>query len=485
MKSMAKSLGVILLITLVAHSLSAADPLAEWGPRVAPGSGYALNAIAFGNGVFVAVGGNGTILVSADGVNWTNSSPGNYGELRNVHFLNGEFNVVGNTTNLFRSVNGTNWTVLPFPGGSSWDIAYGNGCYVVVGSTTFASTDSVNWVPAAPRVNVFPPGVKVVALDCIAFGAGKFITMPREVNYPQEQGIFHSTDGTNWTLTSGPYQSPTAGTLLPSDMTYANGLFLIADTRVGHIHSSSNGVAWVGAGFGDSQSPPGGIAYGADYFVAVRKLFSGPGTAFFSSTNATSWQQRFPEPGFQGPVFDSRGVAFGNGTFVVVGTSNSSPVIYQSGNLSGAPTILVEPSDRAAVVNNPVSFSVAASGADPLNYQWQKNGSAIGGATNSSFTISNVVATDSGGYRVIITNSFGSVTSRVAQLSVSFLQIHEYAGITILGVPGKTYRVEASPEAGGNWTVLTNLVLPQSPYIWIDYESPNVGTRVYRAAELP
>src|SRR5687767_2960241 len=87
----------------------AADPLEQWGQRTPPGSGYGLNAIAFGNGVFVAVGGNGTTLVSSEGANWTNSSPGNYGELRNVHFLNGQFTVVGNTNQMLRSSNGMDW----------------------------------------------------------------------------------------------------------------------------------------------------------------------------------------------------------------------------------------------------------------------------------------------------------------------------------------------------------------------------------------
>jgi hypothetical protein len=160
--------------------------------------------------------------------------------------------------------------------------------------------------------------------------------------------------------------------------------------------------------------------------------------------------------------------------------------ILQSGNLGGAPLIITQPQDRAAVVDNPASFSVQASGTQPLAYQWFHNSTAIQNATNASHIIGNVQTSDSGGYQVIITNSFGSVTSRVAQLSVAFLAINCYAGISVLGVPGRTYRIEATPAAGmPNWQVLTNLVLPSSPYIWIDYDSPQAGQRLYRAAELP
>jgi hypothetical protein len=73
----------------------------------------------------------------------------------------------------------------------------------------------------------------------------------------------------------------------------------------------------------------------------------------------------------------------------------------------------------------------------------------------------------------------------VAQLTIAFLDIKAYAGITILGVPGKTYRIEVTPANPVSWQTLTNLVLPASPHVWIDFDSPTVGQRLYRAAELP
>ena len=121
-----------------------------------------------------------------------------------------------------------------------------------------------------------------------------------------------------------------------------------------------------------------------------------------------------------------------------------------------------------------------------MAYQWFHNGAAISNATQATHSIAHVQTTDGGGYHAVITNSFGSVTSRVAMLSVAFLDIKCYAGISVLGVPGRTYRIEGTPAAGPpNWQVLTNLVLPSSPYIWIDYGSPQAGQRLYRAAEMP
>jgi len=66
------------------------------------------------------------------------------------------------------------------------------------------------------------------------------------------------------------------------------------------------------------------------------------------------------------------------------------------------------------------SFSVAALGTAPLNYQWQKNGADITGATSSSYTTPVTTTADSGEmFRVAVSNAAGSVTSSSATLTVN------------------------------------------------------------------
>ncbi|MHB8521179.1 MAG: immunoglobulin domain-containing protein [Limisphaerales bacterium] len=62
-------------------------------------------------------------------------------------------------------------------------------------------------------------------------------------------------------------------------------------------------------------------------------------------------------------------------------------------------------------------FSVTVTGSAPLIYQWLKDGISISGATNSVYNISNVQTNNAGGYSVIITNGYGSVTSSNALLT--------------------------------------------------------------------
>src|ERR1051325_10931777 len=83
------------------------------------------------------------------------------------------------------------------------------------------------------------------------------------------------------------------------------------------------------------------------------------------------------------------------------------------------PAIAVQPQSQLVTLKGSGNLSVGAVGARPLSFQWFFNGSALGGQTNAALTLSNFQAANEGGYRVIVTNGYGSVTSAVAVLTVS------------------------------------------------------------------
>ena len=82
-----------------------------------------------------------------------------------------------------------------------------------------------------------------------------------------------------------------------------------------------------------------------------------------------------------------------------------------------APKVSVQPKNQNAAVGDSATFSVTATGAEPLKYQWRFNGTNLGGLTASSFTLFNVQTSQAGNYSVVITNSYGSVTSLNAALT--------------------------------------------------------------------
>ncbi len=84
------------------------------------------------------------------------------------------------------------------------------------------------------------------------------------------------------------------------------------------------------------------------------------------------------------------------------------------------PSISLDPHDASAYVGQNAFFSVVSDGSAPLNYQWYFNtNTPLPDATNSSLTLTNLQTTNSGAYFAIVTNSFGSDTSEVAQLTVT------------------------------------------------------------------
>jgi hypothetical protein len=93
---------------------------------------------------------------------------------------------------------------------------------------------------------------------------------------------------------------------------------------------------------------------------------------------------------------------------------------YQFPSVAGSvvPIITQQPVRQEVTVGQTATFSVIAAGSAPLNYQWQQNGTAIPGATSSTFN-SLASSVDGTLFSVVVSNSAGSVTSSPAILSVS------------------------------------------------------------------
>lgn len=88
-------------------------------------------------------------------------------------------------------------------------------------------------------------------------------------------------------------------------------------------------------------------------------------------------------------------------------------------NPSAAPVIDTQPKDTVADLGGSATLVVGVTGSTPLTYQWRLQGSNIAGSDTSVFTLTNVKTSDFGGYDVVVANSFGSVTSVVAQVSLN------------------------------------------------------------------
>jgi sulfatase modifying factor 1 len=66
------------------------------------------------------------------------------------------------------------------------------------------------------------------------------------------------------------------------------------------------------------------------------------------------------------------------------------------------------------------------------------------------------------------------------------LEARMYAGITVTGTVSGVYTIEATTNLAvtNGWVALTNVVLPASPWVYIDYASPGMAKRFYRASTM-
>ncbi|MCX8517216.1 MAG: DUF1566 domain-containing protein [Rhodoferax sp.] len=116
--------------------------------------------------------------------------------------------------------------------------------------------------------------------------------------------------------------------------------------------------------------------------------------------------------------------------------SNRAATVTSSGarlTFNEPPAFIVQPADQTAYASQTASFSVTATGAEPLTYQWMKNGNPIPDAPNSrSYTTPATSSADIGTatYSVAVSNGAGTATSSSATLTVSakFSQVANASG---------------------------------------------------------
>ncbi|GBU29448.1 hypothetical protein R84B8_03013 [Treponema sp. R8-4-B8] len=201
-----------------------------------------IYAIAYGDGKFIAAGGNGKMATSTDGTTWTAVADSGIWD----------YTYNGNTNKASIS-----------------EIAYGNGkwvagCYVqaIHNSKMATSTDGTTWT-AVDVSSIFD---SIIAL---AYGGGKFIAAGGNGK------MATSTDGTTWTAVadSGIWDYTYNGNTYKasiSEIAYGNGKFIAAGGN-GKMATSTDGTTWTAVDV-IFDTDIGAFAYGDNTWVVVPKV---------------------------------------------------------------------------------------------------------------------------------------------------------------------------------------------------------------------
>ncbi len=115
--------------------------------------------------------------------------------------------------------------------------------------------------------------------------------------------------------------------------------------------------------------------------------------------------------------------------------ANQNGVPDLSDAIPAPPTVAVQPKSQTVTTGQTVTFSVSVSGSAPVQYQWYKNGAAIPGATQSSFSINSALQGDGGNYSALVSNLGGAVSTTEALLTV------------IIPIPPPTITKQPQPQS--------------------------------------
>jgi hypothetical protein len=299
-------------------------PLAAGAPGTAPlftllspaATAAHLESVTWGDPGFVAVGSEGALLFSADGLTWEATYAGTAKLLHQVIWTGNRYIAVGEGLggHLLTSPDGRHWesqikerlplttvakgdpgivaagpcvrglrahagdpwaaTLLFSPDGRNWEpvtlpakmgavcgVAWGAGRFVAVTdteATIWTSTDGRTWTYA------FGWDVGAPAERAIVWGNDRFVVTD------QHRTPFVSTDGLTWTE-SGAYP-------FRDRISFAKDRFWQADSS---LASSTDGKNWHGI---PSAMPAASVAWGAGRFVAV-----GHGGTILTSTDGETW----------------------------------------------------------------------------------------------------------------------------------------------------------------------------------------------------
>lgn len=164
--------------------------------------------------------------------------------------------------------------------------------------------------------------------------------------------------------------------------------------------------------------------------------------------------------------------------------------------------------DTAVGTNYFVSFAIGKLGTDVPVVRLRAVVKASGGSTNAAFVVtrtnegwaavtgffftatsaqSTLAFTDESDSTINVDAALDSVSVTITNLPLTWTDIGAFLGMEIQGTPGLRYRIDYVDAMGDTnaWTALTTIVLPLTPYLFLDRTSDNASKRFYRAVLIP
>jgi glucose/arabinose dehydrogenase len=272
---------------------------------------------------------------------------------------------------------------------------------------------------------------------------GKMLRINSDGSIPSDNPFFATAMGNNRAIWALGLRNPFTFAFQPG-----SGRLFINDVGQNTVEEINDGIAGSNYGWPDSEGPTtNGNHRGPSYFYGRGStLFTGcaiTGGAFYdpavgqfpvqyvgryffadycggwidsldpaSPTTATNFAS-----GIASPVDLKVGP---DGSLYYLARGSGGVVVRITYTGDAAPSISQHPISQTVAIGQPVTFSVSATGSQPLTYQWQRNEQNIPGATSSSYSIAAVATSHNGArFRCFVSNQAGTAVSNGAVLTVT------------------------------------------------------------------
>jgi len=288
-----------------------------------------INSIVWGDTLCVAVGNDGVVHSSIDGLQWIQQTPELLYTLNDVTWTGSEFVAVGSNATIGTSSDGITWLAQVTPAQGYLQSVAGSGTHILAAGYRgylVSTTDGIDWIEHASGINITFEDILIDDTLWLACGdSGMTATSP---------------DGFVWTRRAGSLSEECHLVSLAKTGTLYFALGVretLAGIGKSFVYSSPDAQVWSLAASLDGVFLRS-ITWSGTELVAVgeRSLTFGdiPESVVMTSPDGTTWQEEFCEaPGaltcvVSGPGFTA---AAGVRGYIVTGTSPSNLEIDHSG----------------------------------------------------------------------------------------------------------------------------------------------------------
>ncbi|MFC1859062.1 immunoglobulin domain-containing protein [Thermodesulfobacteriota bacterium] len=148
----------------------------------------------------------------------------------------------------------------------------------------------------------------------------------------------------------------------------------------------------------------------------------------------------------------------------------------EEGTIYAPPLITTHPQSQTLDPGDTATFTVEATGTEPLTYQWKKGGVDIDGANDSSYVIASVQESDQGNYNCHVTNIAGDATSYTVTLTVTDPPV----------ITAHPQSQELDPGATATFTIVAAGIEPLT-YQWrkdgVDIDGANASSYIIESVQ--